>query len=134
MVTYYDQVWSTRSEPEKKTASEEAGPKGLGLIASLGLSVDAGDVGTWAEVELETVAESLEESHGEAGVVLLCYPSSSRVLSLRLLRGYGRWAQKRASCSWKLRRIMGLRWKQVRLWLWSLLGLQCRRRAVSAEQ
>ena len=70
MVTHYDQVWSACPKAEKEGASEEAGPKGLGLIASQSLSVDAGDVGTWAEVELEAATEGLEESPGEAGVVL----------------------------------------------------------------
>ena len=70
MVTHYDQVWSACPKAEKEGASEEAGPKGLGLIASQSLSVDAGDVGTWAEVELEAATEGLKESPGEAGVVL----------------------------------------------------------------
>ena len=34
MVTHYDQVWSACPEAEREGASEEAGPKGLGLIAS----------------------------------------------------------------------------------------------------
>ncbi|CAE7222588.1 pol [Symbiodinium necroappetens] len=49
MVTHYDQVWSACPEERKESASEEPGPKGLGLIASQSLSVHAGDVGTWAE-------------------------------------------------------------------------------------
>ena len=64
--------------------------------------MDAGHVGTWAEVELEAATEGLEESPGEAGVVLPIL-----LLSLRLLQGFGRWALRKASCSWRLRRIMG---------------------------